>query len=318
MKDSMKKAPQIALGLHSLLVFSCFLFLTSCNHLFYQPSEREFLTPAKINQAYQELTIETSDGVELSAWLLPTTEKKFGTLVQFHGNAQNMTTHFLYVHWLVNFGFDVVVFDYRGYGLSGGFPSRKGLVDDGRAVIDYLATEQDSGQNGFFVLGQSLGGAVAVPSIALSGAERMGKIRGVLLDSTFTSYRDIAQDKLADIWLTWPLQVPLSYLISDELSLQDYVHQLSMPVIVIHALEDTVVPYHFGEKIFQRIPSAQKQFWKVKRGHVSALASPRSPFRPMLVQFLCRYSRQPKLCLENKRRVEEEAEEYAYRQILPL
>jgi fermentation-respiration switch protein FrsA (DUF1100 family) len=80
-----------------------------------------------------------------------------GTVVHLHGNAQNMSAHFSFTSWLPQAGFNLLIFDYRGYGKSGGTPSRAGLVLDSIAAIRYVQNRPNIAPNRVILLGQSLG-----------------------------------------------------------------------------------------------------------------------------------------------------------------
>jgi alpha-beta hydrolase superfamily lysophospholipase len=258
----------------------------SCNGVFYQPSAQIFYTPADQEIDFVSMNFKTADNVLLSAWLLKTPTKPIkGTIIHFHGNAENMTSHFMFSGWLVEHGYQVVTFDYRGYGSSQSEPSRAGTIEDGKAVIQGVCAHAAVQGHPVFILGQSLGGAVAIPSLVLSGTKDC--IRGIVLDSTFASYRDIAQKVLGSFWLTWPLQLPLSYLVSDELSAKDYINKLKLPTIFIHSKTDPVIPFECGLDLYETSTDPSKKFWSLtERAHTLAFASPTSPFRPQLVRWL--------------------------------
>ena len=94
-------------------------------------------------------------------------------MVQLHGNAHNVSSHYRYVTWLVAEGVNVLCFDYRGYGLSEGKPERAGILKDSRAAIRYAASRPDVDPDRIVLLGQSLGGANAVVAAATTTAAAM-------------------------------------------------------------------------------------------------------------------------------------------------
>ena len=127
-------------------------------------------------------------------------------MIHFHGNAQNMTAHFGFVSWLPALGFNLFVFDYRGYGTSAGTPNRRGVYEDSLAALDYIAARPDIDHNRLLVLGQSLGGANAVAAV---GSRPIAGIRAVVVDSAFAAYQDIVRDKMAAIPLLSFFRTPL-------------------------------------------------------------------------------------------------------------
>lgn len=263
-----------------------------CNHLFYYPDALIYATPERLGLRYHEHQITKPDGHRLALWhILPGVTPKAGTtVVQLHGNAQNMTAHFLYVAWLAAAGYDVISFDYSGYGASSGEPSQDALVADGAAVLRWLRQHQELGSQPIALLGQSLGGAVAVP---LAAKHQDAQLKVVVLDSTFFSYRQLARAKLSEVWLTWPLQWPLSWLVSDDVSPADTAATLATHNLVVHAPRDPVVPYTEGKKLYAALPAKQRELWTVdldQAQHLAAFAQPDSPWRARLLAYLCKHT----------------------------
>jgi len=271
--------------------------LTGCNHLFYFPDRDMRLTPDQIGHTYEEFTVVTADDIKLTAWLLRADEtimKPWGTVLHFHGNAENMSTHMAFSHWLTRHGFNVVTFDYRGYGQSEGTPDREGLVRDGEAMINALRARDDLREQDLFIFAQSLGGAVAIPALAEAGEQR---IRALVIESSFASYRTVARRKLGDIWLTWLFQYPLSFLVSDNWSPEDHIERLSLPMLFVHGDEDPVVDIESGRDLVNVAGPRAKEFWELpQKGHTPAFIREQSPLRPKLVTFLCTHSSHPERC----------------------
>ena len=251
--------------------------------MFYYPDHREYDTPANHGLKYEEVSFASKDGTRLSGWFIPAIGPARGTVIHFHGNAQNMTAHFGFVDWLPAAGFNLFVFDYRGYGKSAGSPSRRGLYEDSLAVLDYLRSRPGIDHDRLLVLGQSLGGAQAITAV---GSNPQG-VRAVVVESTFASYQSIVRDKIGAIPVLSLLKTPLSRLmISDELSPAAYVARIApVPLLVIHGTADQVVPYSQGSRLFA-LAREPKQFWTLEGGdHTEAFADPDSEYRSRLVTF---------------------------------
>lgn len=274
-----------------VLSFYLILSLNACNSLFYYPDRVTYLTPDKKGFSYQEAVAKTPDGEALSYWTLGPKGEKFGTILHFHGNAQNISAHFLFVAWFTNFGYEVISFDYRGYGKSSGTPHRQGLFTDGQVMLNLLETREVP----YFVIGQSLGGAVAIPAIANA---KPAHLKGLILDSTFASYRGIARLKLALHPITWLLQWPLSFLVTDELSPIDSVNGLNVPVIQYHSRQDHVVPFEQGEKLFSGFSGKQKFVALERIGHTTAFVPPFSKHHRDLLLWLCKLNQKSRSCIE--------------------
>lgn len=269
----------------SLFVTAAVLSCQGCvGSMFYQPDRKVYDTPDRHGLKYEEVSFQSKDGTRLSGWFIPAVGTPAGTVIHFHGNAQNMTAHFGFVSWLPEQGFNLFVFDYRGYGKSAGSSDRRGVYEDSLAALDYIAARPGIDRNRLFVLGQSLGGANAIAAV---GSRPPGGIRAVVIESAFSSYRDIVRDKIADIPLLSLLRTPLSFLlIGNGFSPDAAVAAISpTPLLIIHGTGDRVVPYSQGKRLFE-LAREPKQLWTIEGGdHTGAFEDPGSEYRQRLVAF---------------------------------
>ena len=252
--------------------------------MFYQPDRTVYDTPDRHGLKYEEVAFQSKDGTRLSGWFIPAVGTPRGPVIHFHGNAQNMTAHFGFVSWLPEQGFNLFVFDYRGYGKSAGTVGRRGVYEDSLAALDYIAARPGIDHNKLFVLGQSLGG---VNAIAAVGSRPHTAIRAVAIDSAFASYRGIVRDKIAEMPLLSVLRTPLSHLlIGDDFSPAAVVANIApTPLLIIHGTGDPVVPYSHGKRLFE-LAREPKQFWTIQGGdHTEAFADSGSVYCKRLVAF---------------------------------
>ncbi len=268
---------------HRLLLCLLPLLLGGCSQLLFVPMQELVRTPDELGIDFENVTIESSDGVLLYAWFLPAEGSSRGSLLFLHGNAENISTHIGSVYWLPSRGYDVLLVDYRGYGLSTGQPSLHGAVDDSQAALRWLLNNPNIDPNRVAVLGQSLGADLAVTAVDLGGLAP--RLRALILDSAFSDYRLIVREKLASFWLTWPLQYPLSWLISDDFSPSESIARISpTPVLIIHGEADRVVPVHHAHRLYAQAHEP-KALWIIPdTGHIGALYRPE--VRERLVEYL--------------------------------
>ncbi len=263
--------------------------LFGCSGVFFQPYRGHVQTPENLNLVYEDVQFQAGDGTPLHAWFLPAEGKAQGTILFLHGNAENISTHIMSVRWLPARGFNVFLFDYRGYGASGGAASLSGVQDDMNAALRTLLTRNDVNPDRVVVFGQSLGGAIAVYNVAHSPYRR--HIRALVVESVFASYRQITREKLAGFWLTWPLQWPLSWTVSDEYSPSAVVAGVSpIPLLIIHGDRDPIVPSHHGQRLYD-LAREPKQLWVIPGGgHIQAFQNQiyRDRFVAYLTQVLAK------------------------------
>lgn len=252
--------------------------------MFYHPDRTVYDTPDRHGLKFEEVTFRSKDGTRLSGWFIPAVGKPRGTVIHFHGNAQNMTAHFGFVSWLPAQGFNLFVFDYRGYGKSDGRPGRKGVFEDSAAALEYVAVRPDIDHNRLLVLGQSLGGANAIAAL---GSRPISGVRAVAIDSAFASYRGIVRDTIATMPLLSFFRVPLSHLlIGDSHSPDAVVARIApTPLLIIHGTGDSVVPYSHGQRLFE-LAGEPKHLWTIPGGeHTEAFADASSTYCQQLVAF---------------------------------
>ena len=271
--------------IYSLVILA--LFLIGCvrvNQMFYYPDSTIYATPADIDLSFEEVTFLSRDGTELSGWFIPAVGEAQGTILHLHGNAENMTSHFGFVDWLPVAGFNLFVFDYRGYGQSAGRPKRAGVFEDSCAALAYLRSRRDIDPTRLLVFGQSLGGAQAIAVVG--GGERHG-VRAVVVESSFYSYRSIVRDSIGKMPLFSFFKTPLAQiLINDDLSPADYVGRIApIPLLLIHGTEDEIIPFRHAELLLARA-GEPKILWSIEGGHhTSAFVAPESPYRHRLLEF---------------------------------
>jgi len=234
--------------------------MLGCDRVFYYPDQRVRCSPADHALRFEDVYFEAEDGVRLHGWFLPAHgNTPRGTVLHIHGNAANITGHIDFVNWLPEAGFNVLTFDYRGYGQSGGRISREGSLRDAAAALDHLRTRSDVDRNQIVVFGQSIGGAI---SIAMA-AQRQGQLRAIALDSTFTGYREIVSHHIrhnpALLVLAWwfPWTVPLGH---DPI---DRVAQLApTPILIIHGRRDGIAPWPMALRLFEAA-GEPKDLWLI-------------------------------------------------------
>jgi len=243
------------------------LFLSGCGHLFFYPSKGQVITPDQIGLQYEDVYLTTPDGETLHGWLLAAEGEPRGTLYFLHGNAENISTHIASVMWLPAEGYQVFLLDYRGYGRSTGKPDIAPALVDVETGYHWLLQHPQTQPLPLFILGQSLGGALAITFAAQQMPDLQKQVAGLVIDSAFASYRDIAREKLGQFWLTWALQHPLSWLIPDRYAPIDHVAALSpTPLLILHSDQDEVVPQHHGVKLFETA-GPPKMFLSTHTGH---------------------------------------------------
>lgn len=269
-----------------VLILLSIICCVGCSHLMYYPSKLTFVDTNKLPIKPVDVNFNSEDGVKLHGWYFhnPSFKNKpKATLVFFHGNAENITTHFGSLYWLLDFNYDYFIFDYRGYGKSEGSPTQQGTFYDGKAAVRYIYERNNNIP--LIIFGQSIGGAVALSVAANLKNEIPYKL--VVVDSTFHSYQAEARSVLSKSFITWLFQ-PLAWvLISDRYAPEDKIKEISpKPLLVVHGTSDKVVSFWLGEKVFQ-LAEEPKEFWKIENGqHIDSFWAHDLKYRKKFIEKL--------------------------------
>ncbi|MFC4259311.1 alpha/beta hydrolase [Marinobacter lacisalsi] len=261
------------------------LLQSGCTSLFFFPDRQVYITPDRLELAHDEIWIDTPDGETLHAWWLPAQGNARGHVYFLHGNAQNISSHILNVAWLPEAGYNVLLIDYRGYGQSSGAPDLEGALHDAETGLRWLGRERDTDELPLYLLGQSLGGAVAI-TLASEWVPRNEHppLSGVIADSTFSGFRAIAREKLDNFWLTWPFQIPLSWTVTDQYEGVDLIGRISpVPVMIIHSVRDGIIPIHHGLALYEAAEEP-KRFLRTDMPHAGSFMLPE--YQEALLRFM--------------------------------
>lgn len=268
-----------ALGLALLLC------VASCSSLLFYPEPGEPFTPDVAKLTWRPVTLQSADGVSLHAWWLPAKAgvPVKGTVLHLHGNGGNLSRHLGGSWWLPAEGYQVLMLDYRGYGLSEGSADLPGVYLDIQAALDWLRQAPESQGQPLILLGQSLGGALGIHYLAGHPSEA-ARFKALVFDGAPASYRKVGRFALSTSWLTWPLQVPLSWAVPDgDSAIAAAEHIGPIPKLLFQSLDDSVVPLENGIELYKALPPP-RVLQLTRGGHVQTFADP--TFRQVMLRFL--------------------------------
>ncbi|MDH3734937.1 MAG: lysophospholipase, partial [Gemmatimonadota bacterium] len=181
------------------------------------------------------------DGPLLHGWWFPAANsaQASGAAVYFHGNAGHLGDRGTVAAALSGMGLDVLLPDYRGYGLSEGKASEEGLYSDARAAYAWLVDERGVDPRRLFLIGNSLGSAVAC-DLAMQR-----RVAGLVLLGVFSSTPALARHRIK--WL------PSWYLEWDQTRFDTLkrIGRVRAPVLIGVASEDRVIPPGEAERVFE-------------------------------------------------------------------
>lgn len=264
------------------------MVLTGCpSRFYYYPNNKLYLNPADLKLEYEMIQYKSLNGKNLFALLFRTRKNPKGIIVHFHGNFGNVSNHFLGSAYLVDYGFDVLVFDYQGYGGSEGKPSPKKTVEDGIATLRFAQQLNRKPEAGVGVVGQSLGGAVALVSMADEP-----EVKGAVIESSFPSYRGMVRSVIRRAWVLWPLYPVYPFFAGKTYDPLRYLEKIPpRPVLYIYGTNDQVVPPAISDALYKKAPEP-KELWVIDGGqHIGGQAVKGDIYKERVAAFFSRVMR---------------------------
>lgn len=261
-----------------IYLLACISILLWQNRLIFVPTKTIQTTPADLGLSYQEVWIPvfSKKPEHLHGWWIPATSAKTGVLLYLHGNGENIGANVERAMEFHQLGLDILLIDYRGYGQSEGkFPTETQVYQDAQAAWDYLVQKQGISPQNIIVYGHSLGGAIAIDL-----AVRNSSIRGLIVESTFTSMRD-----MVDYQGSYGL-FPADLLLTQKFNSKSKVHSLKMPILLIHGTLDDVVPAYMSQVLFDIIMGSKQLFLVPDADHDNVATVAGKDYQQKIREFL--------------------------------
>ncbi len=244
------RLPIIAVCAYILVVMLIGFFQSK---LIYFPSRFVERTPSDVGLNYDDVMLATEDGVRISAWYVPRDDART-TVLLFHGNAGNNGDRIAELKTLHSLGFTTLIVDYRGFGKSDGHPSEQGTYLDAQAAWDHLTQSRGIPASSIVVLGESIGGAVAIDLASRVSAGAL------VVQSSFTRLADIAA-------IHYPL-IPVRWILRHRYDSIDRVGRIKCPKLFFHSTDDSLIPIANGRALFEAA-APSKQFVETPGDHNS-------------------------------------------------
>jgi fermentation-respiration switch protein FrsA (DUF1100 family) len=247
------------------------LYVTQSSMVFYPEIGREIVaTPAQLGLLYEDVQLKTADGIGLHGWFIPAAQER-GTVLFLHGNAGNISHRLDSIRMFHRLGYSTLIFDFRGYGNSGGKPGEEGTYRDAEAAWRYLAEQRHIPSCRIVLFGESMGGAIAAQLAGLK------KPAALVIASGFTSVPDLAQQ-------LYPY-LPARWLARIRYDTRGYLRTVTAPVLIAHSPQDDIVPYSHGQALFAAA-HPPKQFLELAGGHNDGFIFMREAWVRVLGDFL--------------------------------
>ncbi len=251
------------------LVLNGVMYLQQPRMIFFPWSALD-ATPTDWGLDYDDVTLETDDGVALHAWYIPHPDAR-RTVLFLHGNAGNISHRRESIEIFHRLGNNVLIIDYRGYGQSAGSPSETGLYLDAAAAWRHLTVARGADPADVIIFGRSLGGAVAAH---LASQVTAG---GVICESSFSSARDFAHQ-------VFPLLSRLVVL-RYQFDAASALARGSSPVMILHSPDDEIMPFALGRRLYEAA-AEPKRFVTLRGDHNTGFLTSQPDYERALLAFI--------------------------------
>ncbi|KAI8342680.1 Alpha/Beta hydrolase protein [Chlamydoabsidia padenii] len=259
-----------------LYVFQCDLLYAAG---FPAGSRSTVAKPSQYGLPDKEVTLLTKDGVKIRSYVMIQRGEDVAiqspTILWFHSHTGNMG-HRLPIAQVFykNFGYNIMMLSYRGYGLSEGNPNEHGINIDAQTALDYITQHPILRHTRLIAFGQSLGGAVALNLVS----KNESKFAAVIIENTFLSMTLLIPHAL-------PALRHLVYLCHQKWrsyrAIQNIHH---LPMLFLSSLKDELVPPAHMAKLYDTSHTTGAKVWKefengthndtcMQRGYFDAIAN---------------------------------------------
>ncbi len=226
------------------------------------------LHPSDLGLPHEELTLKTTEGIDLNGLLIRAGVSPRGTIVYLHGVSECTIVGLPLAKLLHDNGYNVFLYDSRRHGKSGGSYCTYGFYEkhDASTVINYLESRADLRMGRIGLFGASMGAAIA---LQVAAADR--RVAAVIAESGFATLRTIFDDyQKRMIKLPWHYlrnlvirrSEHLAHFKASAVSPLDAVRQIHIPLLIIHGTADDLIDYRYSEMVFQNA-NEPKQLWLI-------------------------------------------------------
>jgi uncharacterized protein len=249
-------------------ILLCFYFFQG--RLVFHPRKEIISTPADLGLDFEKIKCVIPGKPAITGWYL-NQENTQKTLLYCHGNAGNLSTHLDHIAAIYKTGVNVFIFDYQGFGETPGKPTEANTYKDALTAYEYLTQVKKITPKNIILYGHSLGGAIA------SKIATKVETKGLILEGTFTDINELG----AELYPYLPVK---------KLSKVNYnsiknIKSITVPILIIHSIDDEVIPYKYGQELFKAAPEP-KSFLEVEGRHDETYIVSRYKYRDGISAFI--------------------------------
>lgn len=235
------------LGWRRLFISLLSIYVAIATWAFFALDGLVFLPQPASYQDNPALTrLQCADGTPITTAWIPRPTARY-TLLYSHGNAEDLGENLALMRHLGELGFNVLIYDYPGYGTSGGSAGERSSVQAIEAAYAHLTGKLGVPAERIIGYGRSVGGG---PTLALASTKPLG---GLVLESSFTD----------PVSVRIPVRI-LPFVMFPSLQ---RIRDVKIPVLVMHGLADELIPASHGQALYAAAPGPKFSLWVEGAGH---------------------------------------------------
>ncbi|MFC2131900.1 alpha/beta hydrolase [Bacteroidota bacterium] len=229
-----------------MIIIFLIIAVVALSALVYYYQERLIFFPEKLENDYKfdfrsnfvERNFETKSGVIINALHFKTTNPK-GVIYYHHGNAGCLAGWGEVGEYFLQYGYDVLIYDFRSYGKSTGLKSEKGFYRDAQFIYDVLKTEYN--EKDIVLYGRSLGTGIAA---YLASKNNPGRL---IMEAPFYNYLELKK-----------VQFPMipSFIMRYHFPTNEYITKVKCPILLIHGTDDDLIHQDNSQMLKEIKPDA--------------------------------------------------------------
>lgn len=245
------------------IIFITIIFFGCSQKNIFPTDNKEYDSPKNYAYQYSQHKFNSKNTTSISGLYIKTNKKSKGLIVLANGIYQNMSFRFGKWLWIVESGYDLFTFDYRGYGDSIGDADIFGFRDDTAAALEY-AHALDKNKKIIFI-GQSLGGSLVIKVL---GSKEYDYVSLAVVDSAFTSFATSTSRMMMKSIILFPISwLPYTFF-PHELDSINNIEYVKVPILFISGDSDFIIDYENSKLLYEKA-NTKKHLWIVEgAGHV--------------------------------------------------